>query len=62
VSNGTTDSQRPPAPAPTDEARACLAAVPDDDESVCPHCDTQMKLWANYYRCPNCGYKESCCF
>ncbi len=32
------------------------------EESECPKCAGQMRLWANYYRCPNCGYKESCCF
>ena len=33
-----------------------------DDEAECPRCKQAMRLWAGYYRCPNCGYKESCCF
>lgn len=32
------------------------------EEAECPKCASPMRLWANYYRCPNCGYKESCCF
>jgi hypothetical protein len=28
----------------------------------CPSCERPMRLWAGYYRCQNCGYKESCCF
>ena len=32
------------------------------EEAECPQCEGAMRLWANYYRCPNCGYKESCCF
>jgi hypothetical protein len=33
-----------------------------DDEAECPKCAATMRLWAGYFRCPNCGYKESCCF
>ncbi|MBK9715231.1 MAG: hypothetical protein IPO81_28675 [Kouleothrix sp.] len=32
------------------------------EEAECPQCEGTMRLWANYYRCSNCGYKESCCF
>ncbi len=48
---------------------ACTPAAPlkscppqPREEAECPKCASQMRLWANYYRCPNCGYKESCCF
>gem|GEM_PF-1738459 len=34
----------------------------DDDENECPVCQMQMHLWAGFYRCRYCGYKESCCF
>jgi Zn finger protein HypA/HybF involved in hydrogenase expression len=33
-----------------------------DEEAECPQCEGTMRLWAGFYRCPNCGYKESCCF
>ncbi len=39
---------------------ACASAPAEEAE--CPRCAASMRLWANYYRCPNCGYKESCCF
>lgn len=32
------------------------------EAAECPQCGQLMRLWANYYRCANCGYKESCCF
>jgi hypothetical protein len=32
------------------------------EEAECPQCQATMRLWAGFYRCPNCGYKESCCF
>ncbi|HEX9373512.1 MAG TPA: hypothetical protein VF897_21035 [Roseiflexaceae bacterium] len=32
------------------------------EEAECPQCEGTMRLWAGFYRCPNCGYKESCCF
>ena len=33
-----------------------------DNEAECPRCKQAMHVWAGYYRCANCGYKESCCF
>jgi hypothetical protein len=48
---------------PPDEAAdrpACVAAP--DEAAECPQCAETMRLWASFYRCPNCGYKESCCF
>ncbi|HMQ29774.1 MAG TPA: hypothetical protein PKD53_03560 [Chloroflexaceae bacterium] len=44
------------APAPG----ACRRQPPD--EASCPACGDELHLWANYHRCRNCGYKESCCF
>ena len=48
-----------PHPAP---AKASVCAREQDAETACPSCGTEMRLWANYYRCRTCGYKESCCF
>jgi hypothetical protein len=50
----------PPAPAARDERPACAAAP--EEAAECPLCAETMRLWASFYRCPNCGYKESCCF
>lgn len=47
----------PPAPAGCD-GRATAAVVAEE----CPSCGLALRLWAGFYRCPNCGYKESCCF
>lgn len=41
-------------------APACAQAPAD--EATCPACGATMRLWANYYRCRTCGFKESCCF
>lgn len=35
---------------------------PRDGAATCPGCGAELRLWANYHRCRNCGYKESCCF
>ena len=40
----------------------CHGGARDEGASACPSCGSQMRLWANYHRCRNCGYKESCCF
>lgn len=42
----------------TEEQQAC----PATEAAECPQCAGTMRLWAGFYRCPNCGYKESCCF
>lgn len=40
-----------------------VCATPAHPEAaVCPSCGCTMHLWAGFYRCRNCGYKESCCF
>lgn len=51
------------------EGPATSAAAPPapcrpqaEERTVCPGCGEIMRLWANYHRCRNCGYKESCCF
>ncbi|GEM_PF-6603416 len=33
-----------------------------NEVTICPACGAELHLWANYHRCRNCGYKESCCF
>jgi hypothetical protein len=43
-----------------DQPPACAAAP--DEAAECPQCAERMRLWASFYRCPNCGYEESCCF
>lgn len=44
----------------TEVGPGCPPANNADTE--CPKCRATMRLWAGFYRCPNCGYKESCCF
>jgi hypothetical protein len=53
----TADPRRDPTPA----ARPATCA-PAAEAVPCPACGETMRLWANYHRCRNCGYKESCCF
>ena len=53
------NAQNPPADN-GDERPACAAAP--REEAECPLCAGVMRPWAGFYRCPNCGYKESCCF
>jgi hypothetical protein len=47
-------------PEQTDDQPACPSNPVEEAE--CPQCAGTMRLWAGFYRCPNCGYKESCCF
>lgn len=30
--------------------------------TVCPDCGVQMSPEHAHYRCPSCGYRDSCCF
>jgi len=30
--------------------------------SICPVCGNAMFLLNGFHRCPECGYKESCCY
>jgi|GEM_PF-2415292 len=55
--------ERAPAARPGEEHGApARAACRADAPVTCPACNSPMRLWAAYYRCRNCGYKESCCF
>jgi hypothetical protein len=45
---------------PARSQAACKAERPE--QSTCPACGVAMRLWAGFYRCRNCGFKESCCF
>ena len=61
MSETTDKAEQPPLlPKQRDERPAC--AAPPDEAAECPRCAVAMRLWASFYRCPNCGYKESCCF
>jgi hypothetical protein len=53
----TSDRRNPPA-ADAGDRSVCEAAV----QAECPRCAGAMHLWAGFHRCPNCGFKESCCF
>jgi tRNA(Ile2) C34 agmatinyltransferase TiaS len=44
------------------EANTERACVPHDLDTVCPQCQTQMRPEHAHYRCPACGYRDSCCF
>ena len=33
-----------------------------DLSTTCPSCNTQMQPEHAHYRCPACGYRDSCCF
>jgi Zn finger protein HypA/HybF involved in hydrogenase expression len=33
-----------------------------DLSTTCPSCATQMQPEHAHYRCPACGYRDSCCF
>ena len=30
--------------------------------TVCPDCGVEMSPEHAHYRCPSCGYRDSCCF
>lgn len=59
------EAPRPTRPSPpaADDRPATTCRPPfDGEDPACPACGDQLRLWANYHRCRNCGYKESCCF
>jgi hypothetical protein len=33
-----------------------------DLSTTCPNCNAQMQPEHAHYRCPACGYRDSCCF
>jgi hypothetical protein len=35
---------------------------PCDLDTTCPNCTTLMQPEHAHYRCPACGYRDSCCF
>ncbi|HUJ59566.1 MAG TPA: hypothetical protein VLX92_13765 [Kofleriaceae bacterium] len=47
------------------EAEASAEAEPErpaDLSTTCPSCGAQMQPEHAHYRCPACGYRDSCCF
>lgn len=38
------------------------AAEEHDLSTTCPSCGTEMRPEHAHYRCPACGYRDSCCF
>ncbi|HEX5691806.1 MAG TPA: hypothetical protein VFX76_17445, partial [Roseiflexaceae bacterium] len=57
ASSGPSASQ-----AQTTELHSSSVTCRTDEQAECPQCASTMRLWAGFYRCPNCGFKESCCF
>ncbi len=47
---------------PSEPAVAPEPAAPCDLSTTCPSCSTQMQPEHAHYRCPACGYRDSCCF
>jgi hypothetical protein len=41
---------------PADPKRACDLSI------TCPTCQISMRPEHAHYRCPQCGYRDSCCF
>jgi len=33
-----------------------------DLDTTCPTCNTPMRPEHAHYKCPRCGYRDSCCF
>ena len=48
--------QAAPVEAASEPARTC------DLSTTCPSCASQMQPEHAHYRCPACGYRDSCCF
>jgi rubrerythrin len=38
------------------------AAETADLSTTCPSCGSEMRPEHAHYRCPACGYRDSCCF
>jgi|HigsolmetaAR202D_1030399.scaffolds.fasta_scaffold00044_62 predicted RNA-binding Zn-ribbon protein involved in translation (DUF1610 family) len=60
MANGTSTNETSPTQTPTEQPQSCQIELPEERE--CPNCGLEMRLWAGFYRCRNCGFKESCCF
>ncbi|MBI2370302.1 MAG: HD domain-containing protein [Deltaproteobacteria bacterium] len=54
------DPAHPPIPGGGEAGR--LAGPGVAQEARCPQCGFTMRLVAAFYRCGNCGFKESCCY
>jgi hypothetical protein len=46
----------PQAAEPAAQPPAC------DLSTTCPQCSTEMRPEHAHYKCPKCGYRDSCCF
>jgi Zn finger protein HypA/HybF involved in hydrogenase expression len=55
----------PPPPPTIEQTGPCERRQPrvaSDLASTCPTCNTLMQPEHAHYRCPTCGYRDSCCF
>jgi Zn finger protein HypA/HybF involved in hydrogenase expression len=53
------------APDPAEPAAVSDAAEPApvcDLTTTCPTCMVEMQPEHAHYKCPSCGYRDSCCF
>ncbi len=48
-------AKQEPEPAPVPEKQCDLS-------TTCPSCSTEMQPEHAHYKCPACGYRDSCCF
>lgn len=67
-------ARRPPRTVEAAAAAAAAATAPEADQpepehesehdlsTTCPSCGTEMRPEHAHYRCPACGYRDSCCF
>jgi hypothetical protein len=53
-----------PEPELTTSVREAVSggAEPCDLSTTCPTCNIEMRPEHAHYRCPTCGYRDSCCF
>jgi Zn finger protein HypA/HybF involved in hydrogenase expression len=47
---------------PEEAAPVTDGAESADLSTTCPSCNTEMRPEHAHYRCPACGYRDSCCF
>jgi len=52
----------PTAVARTEPAPAEAPAKECDLSTTCPSCGSEMRPEHAHYKCPACGYRDSCCF
>lgn len=53
---------KPPAVIVEEDAACPEPAKECDLSTTCPNCNTEMQPEHAHYRCPACGYRDSCCF